>query len=183
MVRNTNGGSKAKSQARKFSSNYASRSAIRLSACDLEQYAVVLKLYGQGRCLVHTVGDVEMKCVIRNKFRGRNKRNHVVALGTILLVGMREWEGDAMKTCDLLEVYDTEDVHQLLSLPATQVGRLERFMHSHVHTGTTSGTDEFTFGEESEGFGGSEVKKQKVPTEERIEEGTEEVQDIDFDDI
>jgi hypothetical protein len=183
MVRNTSGGSKTKSQGRKFSSNYASRSATRMSENSLEQYAIVIKNFGQGRCLVHTTNDVELQCVIRNKFRGRSKRNNIVAVGSVLLIGLREWEGaDNYKTCDVLEVYDAEDVNQLRSIPSTNIKRLDRFVNTHFQSTTTN--DELQFSEDADGdlcF----VKAQKLPAGGgdlgAINEHSDD--DIDIDDI
>ena len=148
MVRNTQGGSKTKSQGRKFSSNYASRHAIRLSESPLELYACVVKVYGNGRCLVHSLCDKELQCVIRNKFRGRSKRNNIVAMGTILLVGLREWEGpDNFKNSDVLEVYDSEDVLHLRSIPSLNIQRLDSFSQSHNHS--LHNIDSFSFTEDA----------------------------------
>ena len=183
MVRNTQGGCKAKSHARKFSSNYTSKSATRLSSCALEVYACVTKLYGQGRCLVHTVDDQELQCIIRNKFRGRSKRNHVVAVGTLLLIGLREWEGPAFHTCDVLEVYDQEDVNQLRAMPSTRVMALDKFAGleggSGSGSGSGSGGDLLVFGEGSDAT--YSVGTQKIPSENRAVEGEEE--EVDIDDI
>ena len=170
MVRNTEGGCRTKSQGRKFSSNYSSRSALRLSDNELEVYAVVTKLYGNGRCQVHTVNGKDMQCVIRNKFRGRSKRNNVITVGSILLVGLREWESDDnKKTCDVLEVYDVEDVNQLRSHPSTNVTKLEKYIQqqlgdSHIGKGVTSSSDEIVFSEDAENpFADNEVPQQKLP--------------------
>ena len=46
-------------------------------------------------------------CVIRNKFRGRDKGDNTIAPKVWVLVGVRDWEtrqGKPQK-CDLLEVY------------------------------------------------------------------------------
>ena len=184
MVRNTSGGSKTKSQGRKFSSNYASRSATRLSDSLLEQYAMVTKIFGQGRCLVQTVHDVELQCVIRNKFRGRSKRNNIVAVGSILLIGLREWEGpDNYKTCDILEVYDNEDINQLRSIPSTNIKHLDRFIPTNFQGSTTN--DELIFSDEAE-HDMFAVKAQKLPSSRSVdldvidEYGNDE---IDIDDI
>lgn len=75
MVRNVQGGSKTKSQARKSSSTITHRTPLRLSSHPLEVYACVTKMYGHGNCLVHTVCDKELRCIIRNKFKGRSKRH------------------------------------------------------------------------------------------------------------
>jgi len=122
MVKNMQGGSKTKSQARKFSSSYSSRTSIPMSNDDLEVYACVTKLFGQGRCLVTTVKNHEINCVIRNKFKGRSKHNNTLLLGSIILVGLRHWEGpDQKKICDLLYVYDNDEHNILKNIPNTHI--------------------------------------------------------------
>ena len=179
MVRNTQGGCKAKSHGRKFSNNYATKTATRLSACVLEVYACVTKLFGQGRCLVHTVGDQELQCIIRNKFRGRSKRNNVVAVGTLLLIGLREWEGpDNYKTCDVLEVYDQEDINQLRSMPSTKIQLLDRFAQNQFHCSSSSANDDLLFSKDADH---PTVEKQHIPSE-KLESVYEE-DEIDIDGI
>ena len=125
MVKNLKGGCKAKCQGRKYTSS-TSRSALRLSTNILEIYACVTKHYGAGRCLVKTVDDKELQCVIRHKFK---KRNSNILVGSIILIGLREWEGpDNFKTCDLLELYDQEDYNLLKSIPTTNIHKLDKFL-------------------------------------------------------
>lgn len=164
MVKNIQGGSKMKSQARKFSSGCAGgRSALRLSTCDLEKYACVTKYFGQGRCNVKTVDDVELQCVIRAKFKGHSRRSSTVAVGTIVLVGLREWEGvDNYKICDLLEVYDNDDYNKLKSIPSTKVCNLEKYSASY-HSSAVIGADDFIFTDEVDKE--VTVAKQKIPDE------------------
>ena len=182
MVRNTHGGSKTKSQGRKFSANYATRGALRVSEDPLEQYACVTKIFGQGRCEVHTVDDAILQCIIRNKFRGRSKRNNVVGLGSILLVGLREWEGpDNYKHCDVLEVYDPEDVNQLRSLPASRVVHLDRHVQS-FQAKTSGATGDLTFTDEAEVT--SWGKTDSIPKHREVDENLDDDdEDIDIDDI
>lgn len=189
MVRNIEGGCRTKSQGRKFSSGYTSKGALRLSEDVLEQYAVVTKLYGNGRCQVHTLSDVELQCVIRNKFRGRSKRNNIVAVGSILLVGLREWEGpDNYKTCDVLEVYDTEDVNQLRSHPSTNIHRLEKYIQqqlgdSHVGKSTHHTMDDIVFSDDTDTTAFTEqIAPQRTPSV-PLAVAEEEEDDINIDDI
>jgi hypothetical protein len=111
MVKNTVGGGKSKKIARKLTTSFISKEPTRFSSNELEQYALVTKIYGNGRCQVKTHGDLDIQCVIRNKFKGRSKRGNIIAIGTYILIGLREWEtSSGYKTCDLLEIYDKEDV-------------------------------------------------------------------------
>ena len=53
---------------------------------------------------------------MRNKFRGRGKRDNVISVGTWLLIGLREFESvkeGKKQTCDLLEVYKDSDKQKL----------------------------------------------------------------------
>jgi translation initiation factor IF-1 len=180
MVKNSTGGCRAKSQARKLSSSYdgaGSGAALRLSSSSLEVYAVVTKQFGQGRCQVHTVQGLELQCVIRNKFRGRSKRNNTVVVGTIVLIGLYEWQSEA-KGGDVLEVYNTTEVGQLSAIPSTRVQVLEKYMQTAAHgaggvggkgaaggtdagtgAGTSTESNEFVFShEDADDFGSKSVK-------------------------
>jgi translation initiation factor IF-1 len=120
------GGKKAKGLARKLTSGSGSYSEhIRLSTCDLEQYAVVLKLLGNGMCHVITTEGKTMLAHIRNKFRGRSKRNNEIKVMGIVLVGMREWE-NPYKNCDVMEVYDDRATQQLRALPNVDISSLDK---------------------------------------------------------
>lgn len=112
MVKNTVGGCKSKKMARKLCQTAPSSIvSVRYSSNENEEYALVTKMFGNGRCLVKTNTDRELHCIIRNKFRGRSKRGNVVSIGSYILVGLREWEAmTGFKTCDLLEVYEEEEV-------------------------------------------------------------------------
>jgi hypothetical protein len=180
MVKNTQGGSKMKSQARKFSSGCAgSRSALRLSTSNLEKYACVTKYFGQGRCIVKTVDDAELQCIIRAKFKGHSRRSSMVTVGTILLVGLREWEGpDNYKICDLLEVYDNDDYNQLKSIPSTKVCNLEKYVTT-FQSSAVIGADDFIFTDEVDKE--ITVTKQNIPNE--ITDPVVALDWIDIDDI
>ena len=180
MVKNIQGGSKMKSQARKFSSGCAGgRSELRLSTCDLEKYACVTKYFGQGRCNVKTVDDVELQCIIRAKFKGHSRRSSMVTVGTIVLVGLREWEGaDNYKICDLLEVYDNDDFNKLKSIPSTKACNLEKYITS-FHSSVVIGADDFIFTDEVDKE--MTVAKQKIPDE--MTDPASALDWIDIDDI
>ena len=110
MVKNTKGGSKHKKMARKTTDQNISRERVRYSTCDDEIYGSVAKLYGNGRILVTCNDGTEKQCVIRKKFRGKNKRGNEVAIGSYILVGRREWEKNkvGVEVTDLLYVYSHE---------------------------------------------------------------------------
>ena len=53
---------------------------------------------------------------MRNKFRGRGKRDNSISVGTWVLVGLREFETvkeGKRENCDLLEVYKDYDKEKL----------------------------------------------------------------------
>ena len=119
MVKNTVGGSKTKGFARK--SYNKSSSIIRVPSNVLEKFAIVTKLFGQGRCQVITSepGSLTLNCIIRNKFKARFKNMNLVSLHSIILIGLREWEGpDNFKICDLLEVYSNDDITHFRNIPS-----------------------------------------------------------------
>jgi len=65
-----------------------------------------------------------MVCFIRGKFRCRNKKNNMVVNGSLVLVGIRDFESSRDK-CDLLEVYDEEGQRLLRNHPSVDLHRLE----------------------------------------------------------
>ena len=120
MVKNTTGGNKQKSQARKLQAPSHSYKKVRVLEEDGEMYAQVSKLLGNGMCHVSTLDGTKMLCMIRGKFRGRNKRDNHLKTGTWILVATREWEekktdASSLNKCDLLEVYSDLDKEKLKS--------------------------------------------------------------------
>jgi initiation factor 1A len=116
MTKNKSGGNKQKSQARKFVQNKNTSVKLRLVENDCEKYAIVKKLLGNGRCLVHTIDNVEKNCIIRGKFRGRKKRDNILTVGSWILVDVREWQSDNSQDCDLLEIYSDNEKDKLKDL-------------------------------------------------------------------
>lgn len=117
MVKNTVGGSKTKGFARKTFQK-SSSSVVRLSNNILEKFAIVTKLFGQGRCQVITEQQITLNCVIRNKFKARFKNSNLVSIHSIILVGFRDWETPDYKICDLLEVYSNDDINHIRTIPS-----------------------------------------------------------------
>lgn len=113
MVKNL-GGNKAKGQARKYA-NFDKKDTkkLRVSEDPLEIYSQVEKVLGGGMYNVICIDGKSRLCHSAGKFRGRNKKDNFVSLGTWLLVGLRDYEAGGnnkkLQNCDLLEVYnDTE---------------------------------------------------------------------------
>jgi len=121
MVKNY-GGNKGKKMARKHvgSNNYNAK--LRISEDEDEIYACVTKLLGNGMCHVNCLDPndkmVSRLCMIRNKFRGRGKRDNQIKVGSYVLVGVRSWETlrtGSLEKCDLVEVYNGSEVDKLKS--------------------------------------------------------------------
>ena len=122
MVKNTSGGNRSKKLARK---NVAGDDIIvktRLSnpkePC--EMYANVTKMFGQGNCEVMCNDGRSRLCVIRNKFKGRNKSRNMIYMNSKLLIGTRDWEimsSDKKEKCDLLHVYTREQFNDIRKDP------------------------------------------------------------------
>ena len=106
MVRNTTGGSKTKSQARKsFVKSSDIRTSVRTPQNEFERIATVTKLLGNGMCYVSISSFADpLICHIRGKFRGRSKKHNVVTIGSTVLVGLRDWETPNFKNTDLLDI-------------------------------------------------------------------------------
>ena len=71
-----------------------------------------MRLYGGANCEVICEDGHKRLCIIRNKFRGRGKRDNFIGPGVWVLVGLREWEartGDKQEKCDLLCVYREDE--------------------------------------------------------------------------
>ena len=105
MVKNTHGGSKHKSQARK--NTFQNNNAPVEPSGPNEIYAHVTKMFGNGMCQVETHCDKKMTltCHIRGKFRGKNKKHNTVSLNSIVIIGLRDWETE-YKNCDLIAIID-----------------------------------------------------------------------------
>ena len=158
MVKNTTGGNRAKSQARKH--NIKEETTERVPTSEFERIAYVSKMYGNGMCQIITTDSgqsLELLCHIRGKFK-KNKKHNFVCLNSIVLVGLRDYENPP-KNCDLLEI-----------LPG-----------SHIDTSFgSSGTGDILFSNaDTEGF--METEQTAVSTNANITSSIEE--EIDFDDI
>jgi hypothetical protein len=81
-----------------------------------ESYAKVLKLFGRGMVDVLCNDEVIRLCIIRKKFKGRNKRDNNCEVNSMVLVGLREWEVLSAKKkpkVDLLYTYDKSNIDEL----------------------------------------------------------------------
>tara|TARA_Y100000591_G_C21851408_1_gene711900 strand:- start:2099 stop:2839 length:741 start_codon:yes stop_codon:yes gene_type:complete len=115
MVKNSKGGKGSKKIARKHVMDITQR-VIRYVKEDGEMYAVVSKHFGS-QCEVVTSDGETRLCIVRGKFKGRQRRDNNISIGSWVMVGVRDWEirGDGKTKCDLLYVYsdiDKEDLKQ-----------------------------------------------------------------------
>jgi initiation factor 1A len=76
-----------------------------------EQYAIVLKILGNGNVQLKLLNGTETIGKIRKKFKRKNK--DVINVGTWVLAGEREYE-TKKAVCDILEVYTTAEVNRLM---------------------------------------------------------------------
>jgi hypothetical protein len=133
MVRNLIGGNQAKRQGRKFATNLKSPNELQLSTNEFEVYGCVVKMYG-GTCSIKTFNDKTLLCTIRKKFKGQSKRNNLIEIGSIVLVGLFPWQNvdNKIQKCDLLTIYDTNEYNKLLLIPSTKINLLEKYMTQNI---------------------------------------------------
>lgn len=139
MVKNTKGGKGAKSIARKTTSTDVGR--LRLSTCDLEQFACVTKLFGNGMCEIYLNDNTRLMGHIRSKFRGRQKRSNIISSYSIVLVGLREWESTP-KNCDILCIYDDNQLEQLSSIPNVNISHILQLKTSNSSSNSNANHDD-----------------------------------------
>ena len=116
MVKNLFGGSSHKKQARSNVDNTKRKTFVRTAREEGEIYAHVNKNFGNGMCNVVDMNGKEYLCIIRGKFRGKDKKSNKLEVGSWVLVGTREWEStkqDTKPKCDLLEIYNKDEFDKL----------------------------------------------------------------------
>jgi translation initiation factor IF-1 len=144
MVRNTHGGNKSKGMARKNMVDNTEKRKLRLSGDEMEKYAVVTRLLGNGMFYTTTNEGAELLGRIRNKFKGKSRRGNDLTLGTMVLVGLRDWEAPNFKECDLLEVYDANEVKQIRQISSIDTRLINSYLDNHQSVGASSGSAEET---------------------------------------
>lgn len=139
MVKNIKGGKGSKGFARKLM-NAPVKTSVRVPENPLEIIAIVTKFYGN-MCDVTTTNDKSYKCMIRKKFTGRSMHNSMIATGNIIMIGLRDYEAPNYKTCDLLEVYDANDVRILANMPSINIQPLIAIQNAGYTSSGKSGGD------------------------------------------
>jgi translation initiation factor IF-1 len=169
MVKNTNGGKGSKSLARKLTSGSAS-SHFPVPSNELETFALVTKMHGPS-CDVLLPDGSKLLCHIRNKFRGRSKRQNVIVMNNVILVGFREWES-TRKNCDLMYVYDSGEISKIND---AAIGYFQTVVGGYgLSGGDGGGGGDLVFTEDLD----EDVREQVVPGGTMVAAA-----DIDFDDI
>jgi translation initiation factor IF-1 len=104
MVKNTTGGSKQKSIARKSTQvEHASRDPT--PSNEFEFIAKVDKMLGNGMCHVIDIATkTQYLCHIRGKFRGKRKSHNFITTASFVLVAERPWQSRDKKECDLITI-------------------------------------------------------------------------------
>ena len=102
---------------------------LRTSECSEETFAIVVKMLGNGMCEVSCADGRNRLCIIRKKFRGRQKHKNVVGVGATVMVGLRPWEKNersSLQKCDLLEVYSESELRKLKQSGALNMDKASR---------------------------------------------------------
>jgi translation initiation factor IF-1 len=171
MVKNTNGGSKAKGFARKHASNNNNNNDVRVVEEEGEIYAIVTKMCGGSMFQCYGIDHVERLCHIRGSFSGRKKRDNIVVNGGWVLIGVREWDKKDEETqstttstaskkkklpqCDLLEVYNDKDRERLMATVKENWKILVKHDPTRIGHDDDDDAEEFAFGkaDDDDGFG------------------------------
>ena len=132
MVKNLKGGKGSKSLARKNSVVTKTSTHLPLPTHPLELIAVVSKFYGNSfDAYVPTHAD-PIRCIVRGKFSGRNKRSNFISVGSFVMIAFREFEAPTYKNADLIFVYEHNDIPLLSSL--ADIRMLVSYANTHCRT-------------------------------------------------
>lgn len=116
MVKNKKGGSSHKKMARKHVNPQNRNRKLRLVKESGEMYGKIVKIEGGGNFEVLCNDNKRRLMIIRKKFKGRNKRDNTLRVGTMVMVGTRDWQVMSNKKrekVDLLEVYKDSQLNEL----------------------------------------------------------------------
>lgn len=123
MVKNTTGGTGTKGLARKHQSSGSSRLQLPEDP-EYEKFGVVTKMLGNGMFQVTMNDKTTLLGHIRGKFKSKkNKRSNFVTPNSIVLVGLRDMEKPP-KNCDIMTIYDENEIEQLRQLPSINIEHL-----------------------------------------------------------
>ena len=176
MVKNTTGGTGAKSLARKNETS-KDNGKLRLPECELEIFGIVTKMLGNGMCEIYTNESVRLIGHIRNSFRGKNKRNNLITKDSIVLVGLFEWE-KTPKNCNIMSLYTSNQVEQIKNIPNIKIDVLLNMqIQATTFQSKNTKTVDIDFVEDE-----PEIIPQRLPKE-NLEFIVEDSEEIDINDI
>lgn len=178
MVKNS-GGNKTKGLGRKFLN--AAPAKTRFSQDPDEIYACCSKMHGPS-CDVLCIDGKTRLCSIANKFKGRNKHQCLIAIGTWLLIGRRSYETvkeNKKENCDLLEVYSDNDKRTLQQHESDKNWSILASVKA-IQTSSEADDLNVVFGE-TDTFEYEEMVKKNVVK--RVDKFIETEEDIDIDDL
>jgi len=176
MVKNTTGGTGTKSLARKHQQTNSGEK-IRIPECDLEQFAFVTKMLGNGMCEIYTNNNVRLIGRIRNAFRGKNKRHNLITINSIVLVGLHEWE-KIPKNCDIMVIYEPNHIEQLKNNPNININHVLNLQLTATSHQKIKKEADFDFVDEEQ----IDIAPQFIPKN-TIEFDLEETEQVNIDDI
>jgi initiation factor 1A len=116
MVKNKKGGKGHKKMSSKHAKGPPRSHKLRLPQQEGEIIAQVIKTFGHGMVDVLGNDGITRLCIIRKKFRGRNRRDNEIRLHSYILVGIRGFEiisRDKKPKSDLIYVYSDDQKTQL----------------------------------------------------------------------
>ncbi len=176
--KNTTGGSRHKKMASKTFKE--PRIAKMRFAEEGESYARVLTMYGHGNMEVLCNDKVKRLCVIRRKHKGKNKRDNMCSVNSMILIGFREWQGISAKkreTVDLLYKYDTSQMSELKNAKDINMDILPNFVTSEIAMGGFEVDRTMSTHQEI-------IKENDAKVEETVMEKSEnKIEGVDWDDI
>ena len=177
MVKNTTGGTGTKSLARKHQSE-SRNERLRIPECDLEQFACVTKMLGNGMCEIYTNDNVRLIGHIRNSFRGKNKRHNIISPQSIVMVGLHEWE-KIPKNCNIMVIYDQNQIEQLKNIPNVKIDHvLNLQLSATTFQSSKKAQRDFDFVEDEQ----PEIAPQQLPRT-AIDFELEAIDEVDINDI
>jgi translation initiation factor IF-1 len=153
-----------------------------LSSSELELYAIVSKVLGNGMFYAKNENYPQLLGRIRNKFKGRSIRDNKITTGCVILVGLREWEYPNYKECDLLEVYDSNEIRQLSKMPSINFAELKKYI-DEVGATNASECASMHSGEVDINFSAETDYTEGLIPEDRLKDETLEEEIVDADEL
>jgi hypothetical protein len=147
MVKNVSGGSGQKSKGRKY--EVKKSSVLRIPEEEGEEIGYVIKNEGGGICRVMVIllnKERILRGHIRGKFRSRNRKDNNITAGSVVMIGLRDWE-EEKKECDILEVYDQEEIKIMKSNTSLmeKMNRLQQSYQTSISGNTSNDRNEIEF--------------------------------------